>query len=128
MSNYSKIYWLTRLDNIQFLFALVTAFAIVTLVFYFIAMSIDSYDADDRKEFDTKYKTIRRLASWILIPCLLVCTFLPSKDEMILIWVGGKTMNFVQSDSSLSKIPYQATSIISQYMDKTLKDLQTENK
>jgi len=48
---------------------------------------------------------------------------MPSKNDMILIYAGGKTMDYVQKDTSLQKIPYQTTAIISDYLDKTIKEM-----
>lgn len=124
MNNYSKIYWLTRLDNIGFLFGMLTFLACATLLIYFIIKIVECNKKDDRKDFDNAHGSIKRLALWVLIPSLLICTFLPSKNDMILIYAGGKTMDFVQKDSSLNKIPYQTTKIISDYLDNLLKNKQ----
>ena len=44
----------------------------------------------------------------------------------MLIIAGGKTLDYVQSDTSLQKIPYKATEIIlkkmDEYVDETIKD------
>lgn len=53
-----------------------------------------------------------------------MCSFIPDKDEAILILAGGATMNYIQKDSSLSKIGPQTTLIISQYLDSKIKELE----
>jgi hypothetical protein len=58
----------------------------------------------------------------------VVCASLtPTRNEAILIMAGGKTLDFAQSDTSLSKIPYEATEIISGYLEKSIKELKKEN-
>ena len=69
----------------------------------------------------------RTIAIISLILCIIITNLIPSKKEAIVILAGGKTMDFVQSDSSLSKIPHQATTIISSYLDKTIKEIKREN-
>lgn len=121
MNNYSKIYWLTRLDSIQG--ALIVLFTIIVIAFiiYFIGRgtSID-YDTED---YDAKFGKFRKPAFIVAMISLLIITFLPSKNDMILIYAGGKTMDFVQKDSSINKIPAQTTKIISDYLDKTIKEM-----
>ncbi len=68
--------------------------------------------------------TIPRIAviSLFCISVIVTC-LIPSKQEAMVIMAGGKTLNFLQSDSSISKIPYQATKLVSDYMDKVLEDM-----
>ena len=59
----------------------------------------------------------------LLFISIVLATFLPSKDDMILIYAGGKAMDFVQADSSINKIPAQTTKFIKDYLDKQVKEL-----
>lgn len=53
---------------------------------------------------------------------MLVLIFLPTRNEVIAIYAGGKTLDFAQQDSSLAKIPAQTTEVISNYLDKMIKE------
>lgn len=123
MNNYSKIYWLTRLDSIQALMIVIIILSVVALIIYYICFSTEVLDKDDAEEFNKNYGKIKKAAFYLFIIAGLVVIFLPSKDDMILIYAGGKTMDFVQKDSSINKIPAQTTKIISDYLDKTVKEL-----
>lgn len=126
MDNYSKIYWITRLDNIISLCIMAISMAAVGLVFYYVFRHIDNYDDEDIKEYDKTHKTARLLLWLTVFISTTVLTFIPSKNDLILIYAGGKTMDFVEADSSLSKIPSQTTLIISEYLDDKLKEMEKE--
>jgi uncharacterized membrane protein YesL len=120
-----KMYWLTRLDTIQNLFLAILIIGIILLVFYYIQM-ISLYDCSDEKEYTDFIRKSRVSKISMFITILIsvsVLTFLPSKDDMIYIFVGGKTINFVQSDTSINKLPAQTTKMISNYLDRKIKDL-----
>ena len=123
MNNYSKIYWLTRLDNIQAIFISALIISLCVLFVYHIIMIIQCSDNDDRKEYNINYGKFKNTSFWIALVTGAFLVFLPSKNDMIMIYAGGKTMDYVQSDTSLSKIPYQTTAIISEYLDKSIKEL-----
>lgn len=131
MTNYEKIYWLTRLDAIGGLFTGVIIFASIALIgyymYYWIQKEVD-WDDDEAKAFRDSAKWFRRIAKSALIVGAIGSTFLPTRNEAILIMAGGKTMDYIQSDTSLSKIPYQTTAAISEYMEKYLKELKEEKK
>jgi preprotein translocase subunit SecE len=115
MDNYSKIYWLTRLDALQTVFIIIPFLLGVGFMFVSIYNSVE-YDKSPKKKSVWVVGII--ISFFSIIACLI-----PSKNDMILIWAGGKTMDYVQSDTSLSKIPYQTTSIITEYLDKSIQEL-----
>jgi hypothetical protein len=122
MSNYSKLYWLTRLDNLQSLLVTVLIISIVAIVVYAIIYLINSewWDDEEQVSYTKKYGKYKTLSLWIAIVTGVLLTFTPTKNELIFIYAGGKTMDFAASDSSLSKIPYQTTKIVSDYLQKQI--------
>lgn len=135
MSNYSKIYWLTRLDYLQGIFIGlgVSVLLICAIIgFYHFVAQDTSYEREEKvKEIKAgRDRCIKRLKLLIPISVLLfiVNAFIPSKNEAILIMAGGKTLDYVQKDTSLAKVPFQTTAIISEYLDKTLKEMKEDKK
>lgn len=121
MDNYSKIYWLTRLDYLQGIFiacAIVLGLLIVAHLVNHLIKIVEDAEIVILNSVFKRTITISFFCLSVIAACLT-----PTKNEMILIYAGGKTMNYVQSDTSLSKIPYQTTSIISEYLDKSIKEL-----
>lgn len=76
MSNYSKIYWLTRLDNINILFGVLAALSVIFLMFYYINGYIECNDQEEIKEYKSNYGKFSTIAFWVLIPCILIVIFL----------------------------------------------------
>lgn len=115
MSNYAKIYWLTRLDNIEMLLIILLSISVVGIIFSY--MLLIDYDEDNL--------VIRNRSKFIFsaIFSAIILTFLPNKKDMIMIYAGGKTMDYIQQDTSLNKIPYQTTKIISDYLDSAIKEV-----
>lgn len=129
MDNYSKIYWLTRLDAIHTLFAVVVGVCFTALVLYYISLFVnnDYMDEDDLKNYKKNWGKYKTGSFWAGIIATLMLAFMPTKNDMIIIYAGGKTMDYVEQDSSLSKIPYQATKVISDYLDEQISEMKKNN-
>ena len=133
MSNYFWIYLITRLDifiGLSMAFAIISAlFTVVTYAWKSMEFSED-YEGD-RIKIVRANKTIK-LALRICIIFTVVASLLPSSKEAIMIYAGGKTMDYIQQDTSLQKIPYKATEIVIKKMDEYLnegeKEVEKENK
>lgn len=132
MNNYEKIYWLTRLDEFTGLLGFIAVMCAFVLIGYGIGYLIakDSFynSQDEADKFAEKYAKRRNLAFYILIAVLTLDVIIPSKNDAMMIIAGGATMNYIQSDSSLQKLPHQATEIISGYMDKKIDELEADKK
>jgi hypothetical protein len=117
---YSIIYWITRLDY-------VLGFATgVLIVFGMIAM-VGFINAD----FDgAKKDFFKQLKKNIYIPvvAILILLFVPSKNDAILIYAGGKAYEYVKSDTSLQKLPYQTTEYLKLVFQKEINELKKEAK
>jgi len=85
-------------------------------------------DKEDADAYKKNWKWHRVLSFVFAIISGISLIFIPSRDEAIMILAGGKTMDYIQSDTSLNKLPYQTTQIISEYLDKKIKDLKTDKK
>lgn len=123
MSNYSAIYWITRLDKICVLSVILLTIALIVIVVYHMGLYLECYYEEDKEEYHKSYAKYRNMAFCTAIISGLLLVFVPTKKDIIIIYAGGKTMDFVQSDSSCAKIPHQTTLIISEYLDKSIKEL-----
>ena len=126
MSNMVLIYWLTRLSNIQGLFLtaaiIVTTIISVGLLSYTIMM-VDGYESEVKELKQKRKWFVNRI--WIICLLWIVAILTPDTKEAMLIIAGGKTMDYVQQDTSLQKIPYKTTELIlkkmDEYIDETAK-------
>ncbi len=135
MNNYSKLYWLTRLDYLSGfiegigILLLVLALVAILYAFVFSDKSFTNSDQEDN-EIDLRRKLAAKRAKWLVptgVFIILISLFIPSKNEAILIMAGGKTLDFIGQDSSLNKLPAQTTAVISKYLDNALKEMKDKN-
>lgn len=128
MSNIALIYWLTRLSSISDFFltlGVISALLISGGVFGYSFAILDSYRDEEKVEYKQKRK---KFSNKIWVPILFFVLYIltPNTKEAMLIIAGGKTLDYVQSDTSLQKIPYKATELIlkkmEDYIDETTSD------
>lgn len=123
MTNTFSIYLLTRLTAIQGLFvgiAVTTAFIVIMSILYrYIEYDID-YDEHEPKI--AKNKKITRNAFIVFSIGLCGAIVTPTTQEGMIIIAGGKTLDYVQKDTSLQKIPYKATELILHKMEEYMKE------
>ena len=114
--NYFLIYLIAIADNIKVFGAILSV-----ILGVFTSCHILLYYS----EYGVMPKYTKRLvASFIFF--LSVATLTPSTNKMLLIVAGGQTLNYIEQDENLKKIPYKATEVVAQYLDSKLKE--TENK
>ncbi len=128
MSNMALIYWLTRLSSISDLFfglGMLSSIFIFVGVLAYTFMIMDFPNDDDEIEYKQKRKKFFNKI-WVPILFFVLNILTPNTKEAMLIIAGGKTMDYVQSDTSLQKIPYKATELIlkkmEDYIDETTSD------
>jgi hypothetical protein len=128
MSNMALIYWLTRLSSISDLFfglGMLSSIFIFVGVLAYTFMIMDFPSDEDEIEYKQKRKKFFNKI-WVPILFFVLNILTPNTKEAMLIIAGGKTMDYVQSDTSLQKIPYKATELIlkkmEEYIDETTSD------
>lgn len=123
--NYSKqIYWLTRLDGIHRLFDTMALLAIVGLVILIVVKTINYLDCEE----GTKRPWLVGTCIFFLSISTLGKTFLPTTKEAIFIVAGGRTLDYVSTDTSINKIPGKLADITTTWLDQKLNEMKTEVK
>lgn len=121
-TNTQNLYWLTRLDTFKGIGIALMIIGLVATFILFISIQIEGYDKEGRQEMRQEYSWVRKITIPFIIFGGLTTLFLPSRNEVIFIIAGGKAMDFVESDSSLNKIPAQSTKLITDYLENQIKD------
>jgi len=119
--NYSKqIYWLTRLDGIHRLFDTIMILSIVGLGVYMVIKLILFIE-----DMDEKFRRPWLFATLIFFLSIstLGRTFLPTTKEAIFIVAGGKTLDYITTDTSVNKIPDKLANITTTWLDQKLDEL-----
>lgn len=127
MSSYSQLYWLTRLDNIQGLFVATAVISGLLLLAYHICMGFLLAEEDWNDSALKKIGKGKVVLVWIICPIsILAATLIPTKDEIIFIIAGGKTIDFIKHDSSINKIPAQSTKLITDFMQEQIDKMKSK--
>lgn len=125
MSNSFFIYLATRLTGIG-----ITCWTITVIsgliycgmtLFRWIELDLDSTSDWMVARIKRNTQNLKTLAR-IFIISLIIAVLTPTTKEAVFIYAGGKTLDYVQKDTSLQKIPYKATEIIIHKMDEYLND------
>jgi 6-phosphogluconolactonase/glucosamine-6-phosphate isomerase/deaminase len=61
--------------------------------------------------------------TWVPILLFILYTLTPNTKEAMLIIAGGKTLDYVQQDTSLQKIPYKTSELILKKMDEYINNV-----
>lgn len=132
MNNYEKLYWLTRLDPIHDAICVIMgllALAIIGIMIFNTAskMEDDCYGKNEIESRKKMRKKVKKNLYWVL-PLLFIFSIasvlFPTKKDAIFIVAGGKTIDFIQKDTSINKIPSQTTALVSEFLEKQIKELE----
>jgi len=130
MTNTFFIYLATRLSGIQNVSIIVAVFSGVLLcglILYRYIELDETYEYDKeriQKRIAINKRNTKTVKNAFLIS-IFFAVFTPDTKEAIMIYAGGKTLDYVQKDTSLQKIPYKATELIIKKMDQYLNDSTT---
>lgn len=126
MNNYWSLYLLTRLDGVNSLFTVLTIVLFVGILFLIILYGVNYIEIDYSDTADKTLSTIRKHFKWLIplsVLFSLILVALPTKNDVIFIVAGGKTIDFIQNDTTINKIPAQTTILISEFLEKQIKEI-----
>jgi len=111
MSIYFKLYLLTLLDGVINFCIVLSILTFISIIIVLVWAGMEKNDAQYSRNEGDPNKKVRKLLNSIkwLLPLALFLIFLsiviPNKNEAIFIIAGGKTINWIESDTSICKIP-----------------------
>lgn len=120
----SEIYWLTRLGGVKILAIALLAlsiFAVISAAIWY-SFTDDDYMKKDRlalMRLIKKWKT-----TWLcsLLLGILGSIFIPSKNELLLIYGLGTTVDYVKSNEKAKQLPDKAIEALTRYIDEISKE------
>ena len=99
----SEIYWITRLDYINvwlFIFSFVSGILMIVLtILYFEAKS------ENDEPVIKGVKSILKTSIITFFICLPLTILTPTKDEALLIWGVGSTIDYVKENETIKQLP-----------------------
>lgn len=129
----SELYWLTRLDYIQA--AITTAIVISAIsMIVFIIVSLISRDLATHQNSYTEYNKewVRRAVRYVktsatvLIVSIIVLIFTPSTKEALVIYGVGGTIDYIQENETIQKLPDKVVNALDAWVDSWSEEKQPE--
>lgn len=110
-----ELYWLTRVDGI------VTLSLIVGIISIFIGVIIIAqWVMDD--EIPDKLKRSLNICIITFIISLLLAVFIPQKQDMLLIYGLGPTIDYIQDNEKVKELPDKCVEALSKWVDSLNED------
>lgn len=114
----SELYWLGVLGNLHDFGVAVAILSGLVILFVSVFFTVPRvYNNDYSKEKKAlKYSLVSFLVS------LLVCTFVPSTKNLLIIYGVGGTIDYVKENKDANKIPDKCIKALDKYLDDALKE------
>lgn len=115
----SELYWLDVLGNLHSCGEVVVILSILVLfglgIWIFIA-------GDDYNEPFKEIKSMFKCSIFALVFGTTICLFIPSKNNLLIIYGVGETIDFLKENKVANKIPDKCVKDIDKYLDDALKE------
>ncbi len=118
-----EIYWLTRVDTLNTLFGWMIAIPVVVGIVMFIAFlismeNIRSEEVDENWLSFKKYcKKFRNVLLPVFIVGILGTGFCPSKNDMLLIYGVGGSIDYLRNNPTAQKLPDKCIEALDAWVD-----------
>ena len=107
----NEIYWLTRVDTLNTIFGWMIAIPVIVGIIMFIVflMSMDDLRNDEIDEnwlsFKKYCKKFRNVLLPVFVAGILGTGFCPTKNDMLLIYGVGGSIDYLRSNPTAQKLP-----------------------
>lgn len=119
----SEIYWLTRVDTLNTIFGWMIAIPVIVGVLMFIAflMSMESLRSNEIYENWLAFKKCCKKFRNVLLPVFIVgilgIGFCPTKNDMLLIYGVGGSIDYLRSNPTAQKLPDKCIEALDAWVD-----------
>lgn len=113
----STLYWISVLDNINFLFVLIF---IASLLFSVASVLVNLTCMPDEISKALDYKRFIKTKNWaytLLITSTLVITFVPPKRELYIIYGVGGTIDYLKDNPTAKELPDKCIKALDTWVD-----------
>lgn len=107
----SEIYWLTRVDTLNTIFGWMIAIPVIVGILMFIAflVSMESLRSNEIEENWLAFKKYCKKFRNVLLPVFIIgmlgIGFCPTKNDMLLIYGVGGSIDYLRSNPTAQKLP-----------------------
>lgn len=117
-----SIYLITRLSAILALSVGVLAVSAITFIFGSIGLLIEH----DGNENWRKCRTVVKWSTPFLIISALLAVFVPTTKDGVLIYAGGKTIEYIENHESIQETPDKVAKLTNAYIDLMINKLEKQ--
>ena len=115
METMSEIYWITRLNMINgwlITFSAVSGVLMIVLtILYIVAKS------DNDEPMIKNVKCVLKPCTITFFICLPLTILTPTKDEALLIWGVGSTIDYVKENETIKQLPDKCVDALNAWVD-----------
>lgn len=119
----SEIYWLTRVDTLNTIFGWMIAIPVIVGVLMFIVflVSMESLRNNEIEENWLAFKKYCKKFRNVLLPVFIVgilgIGFCPTKNDMLLIYGVGGSIDYLRSNPTAQKLPDKCIEALDAWVD-----------
>jgi hypothetical protein len=111
------------MDSISAFFLALSIISGIGAIIMLFIVNIDHYEEHKEKRLYIRFRIFMVMALFFGITNV----FIPTTKQCIMIYAGGKTLDYIESDTSLQQIPSKSTEIILNKLNEYLKETNHEN-
>lgn len=129
----SELYWLTRLDYLQA--AIITAITIsaISMVVFIITSFVcgdlsinhDRYTEYNKEWARRAFRYVKTSAA-VLVLSIIALIFTPSTNEALIIYGVGGTIDYIQENETIQKLPDKVVNALDAWVDSWSEEEQLE--
>ena len=111
----NEIYWITRLDSIYvwlIIFSLISGIIMVVLTIGYI---IGKTENDET--LMKNIKSILKPSTIVFFICLPLTILTPTKEEALLIWGIGSTIDYIKENETIKQLPDKCVNAIDAWVE-----------
>lgn len=119
----NEIYWLTRVDTLNTIFGWMIAIPVIVGILMFIAFLV-SMEGLRTNEIDENWLSFKKYCKKfrnVLLPVFIVgilgIGFCPTKNDMLLIYGVGGTIDYLRSNPTAQKLPDKCIEALDAWVD-----------
>lgn len=105
-----ELYWLTRVDFIIATATMLLVADMIVFIFILINWMMDG-------ELPDKVKCIRKYSFIIGAISLIIVAFTPTKEDLLLIYGLGPTIDYIQDNEKVKELPDKCVEALSKWAD-----------
>lgn len=119
----NEIYWITRLDMINgwlFAFCIVSGIILTaSTIMYMVGKNCDYDDSDSTMK---TFTAIIKPSAWVFFTTLPLTILTPTKDEAMLIWGVGSTIDYLQDSETVQQLPDKVVNALDAWVESLSND------